>query len=186
MRRLLFALVCLFLLAALATPSVACELRGVTPFETPIFAGQTIDAGTAYITNDGCDIVITAFAENGWQFQEAHAYVGNDPTPLNRGGNPAPGRFPYSLDFANPVLDFEVRVPLSSLGITIGRGGRCVQETVWVALHVVVGNGGSGKKSTETGWAFGPSAFGKRWGWEIPYEVQCGRQDPPTDPPTEN
>lgn len=184
MRRLLLALSCLVLFVAFTSPASACDLDGVRSVSTPIFAGKTIDAGTAYFTNDGCDLIIRAFAENGWKFEEAHAYAGQTPTPLNRGGNPAPGRFPYALNFSSPVTDFEIRIPLSSLGVSIDpRGGRCEEETLWIALHVVVGNGGSGKNSTETGWAFGPSSFGKRWGWEFPYQVQCGRV---VDPPPNN
>ena len=172
MRHLFFALVCLS--TFLASPTIACDLEDVEATTTPIFAGKTLDAGAAVITNDGCDIVITAFADNGWSFDEAHAYVGTSPTPTNRGGNPAPGRFPYSLDFPESVSDFEFRAPLSSLGIVLNDPEDCEEQTVWIALHVVVSSGDSGGKATETGWAFGPSSFGKRWGWEIPYQIQCG------------
>lgn len=136
---------------------------------TTIFGGQTIEVGNLAITNDDCDLILRAVADDGWSFWEAHAYAGVDQTPTNGGGNPAPGRFPYGLNFSTPVSDFEFRIPLASLGLSENGCG----ESVWIALHVVVGNG----SQEETGWAFGQEFAGRRWGWELPYTIGCDEDE---------
>jgi hypothetical protein len=79
---------------------------------TTLYAGQTIDAGTASVWNSREKLQIQVEALEGWMISEIQIYVGTDPVPTKK-GNPAPGQFPYKKEYTNPthqhtlVLDLE-------------------------------------------------------------------------------
>ena len=58
---------------------------------------------------------------NGWRINTIQIYVGSDPVPTVKGGNPNQGAFPYKDEFDNPkpihtlVLDLD-----EDLGVSWG------------------------------------------------------------------
>lgn len=174
----LVAIVLTTLFLAGAAAAQECDLDDPDVTQTVVYGGQTIPVGVAQISNDNCDLIITVIGQNGWEFSEYHIYAGEESTPLNKGGNPRPGRFPYKGEFSGTVADFEVRIPLDAV-VEFDEDECEDAPPAVIAIHVVAIQSDSGQE--ETGWAFGPRSFPKRWGWELDYFVQC-EDDGPDDP----
>lgn len=74
-------------------------------YTVSLCAAQDQDIGSVSVVNDDETIYITfEIDEPGWYLAETHVAVGEIPT--NRGGNPQPGRFPWSCE-ASGTLGFE-------------------------------------------------------------------------------
>ncbi len=136
---------------------------------TDMHAGQTTNIGTATVGNDDHEITIDVDAGQPYLLAEVHIYVGSDPVPTNNAGNPAPGQFPYSIEFPEPVVSHELAVPLAELDVGC-------DDQLNVAVHAVVvsfdeqGN----EVFEETAWGFGDERFdGMRWGWWFEYGICC-------------
>lgn len=125
-----------------------------------IYAGQHIDVGTLTVSNDEENIFVTYdLSGTDWKLSETHLFVGNvDDLPLNGGGNPKIGHFPYS-ESHNGEQIYTYTLPREDF-----------EECFAVAAHaVVVKDGGKGKGGgSETAWANGGTEFpGHRWGWYL-------------------
>jgi hypothetical protein len=135
---------------------------------TPILAGQHIDAGEVTITNDWDTLYVDATTHDGWLIKEIHVYVGTDPVPVNNGGNPAPGQFPYKVSFAEPYpSQHQFAIPLEDLEVGCG-------DTLNVAFHaalVKVDEYGE-VIDEETGWGQG-DPIGKNWAMGFEYTICC-------------
>ena len=84
---------------------------------TPLFAGQTINAGSVTVTNDSSFIYVTYLTANGYTLTQTHLYVGNCALiPVNNPGNPIPGQFPYKSTHSN-LTSYTYAVPISAIGI---------------------------------------------------------------------
>jgi hypothetical protein len=140
-------------------------------FQTPIYAGQTIPAGTVTVSNDDATLTVEVATTGGWEAAEIHLYASAEPLPLNDAGNPVPGLFPYSVSaFSDPVTSWIFTLNLAD-ELAVGCG-----DTLYVAVHFELV--GAGK---ETGWAFGDLTWpGERWGWYFTYTICCGGG--PSDP----
>jgi hypothetical protein len=145
---------------------------------TTLYAGQTIDAGTASVWNSREKLQIQVEALEGWRISEIQIYVGTDPVPTKK-GNPVPGKFPYKKEYADPshqhtlVLDLEEDLAFS-WGIPWED-----QRIQNVAVHAdLVQLDEKGKIIAEEGaWAFGPAEFeGDQWGWWFSYEIAHPRR----------
>jgi hypothetical protein len=137
--------------------------------ETDLIAGQHTDTGSVSVSNDEDEIMITVDAASPYLLSEVHIYVGTDPVPTNNGGAPAPGQFPYKVEFPEPVGSYELDVALAELGVGC-------DESLNVAVHaVVVSFDRSGNEIfSETAWGFGDEEFeGSRWGWSFDYGICC-------------
>lgn len=146
-------------------------------WQSTLIAGQSIDAGTVVVTNTAHELLVEITTSEPWLLAEVHIYAGLDPVPLNDGGNPAPGQFPYSMVFEPPYY------PQAQYAIRLADIGAGCGDTINVAVHaavVQVGEGG-GLTDGETAWADGPTPFpGSRWGWSFPYAICC------VEPPEED
>jgi hypothetical protein len=139
------------------------------PHETELIAGQHTDTGSVTVSNDDDEIMIAVDAALPYLLAQVHIYVGTDPVPVNNGGNPAPGQFPYKVEFPEPVASYDLAVALADLGVGC-------DDQLNVAVHAVVvsfdrqGN----EVFAETAWGFGDEEFeGNRWGWSFDYGVCC-------------
>jgi hypothetical protein len=139
------------------------------PHETGLIAGQHTDTGSVTVSNDADEIMIAVDATAPYLLAEVHIYVGTDPVPTNKSGNPAPGQFPYTIEFPEPVASHDLAVALAELGV-----GCDDQLNVAVHASVVSFDGEGNEVFSETAWGFGDEAFeGSRWGWSFDYGICC-------------
>ena len=113
-------------------------------FETDLIAGQNTDSGNIIVSVIDGNLDVTYETEGDWVILEVHLFVG-DPNdlPVNNGGNPIIGQFPYSESYSPG----ETSITFNNI-IEIPLG-----ESVWIAAHAVVLNTVTGQE--ETAWAAG-------------------------------
>jgi hypothetical protein len=131
---------------------------------TPLYAGQTIPAGTVLITNDADSIYVTINLASSWYLRQLHVYVGSyQNMPMNSQNVPIPGQFPINLAFSGNAQSATVSYSLNGL-----------QQCYIVAVHAEVSQIINGVTvQTETAWSFGdPFINTNRWGWTTPYCTQ--------------
>lgn len=106
------------------------------PTEVRLLADQDLDVGVVRVTNDLVNVCVTyaldleALAQ-GWRLHETHLFIGSDASgiPVNRAGNPIPGRFPYGEVGLGGVESWGYCLSLAELGDP---------ATVIVAAHSVI------------------------------------------------
>lgn len=131
-------------------------------------AGQNIDTGTVSITNDEHDLIVVIEGTGGWKISEWHIYAGTGGVPLNGGGNPVIGRFPYGGSLRSAQEQVIVTIPLDEIG------GSCGAE-LEIAVHSVMKKKQGLWTYSETAWARWDEQFpGARWGGSFGYTVCCG------------
>ena len=131
-------------------------------FTTTLLAGQHINVGTLTISNDKENLYVTYTVSGNWWLSETHLYVGSkDNLPLNGGGNPKIGHFPYHGDH-ELVKTYPFTIPLDQL-----------DECFVISAHAVVIKKENGEvTASETAFGEGKeeNVFpGNRWGWYIDY-----------------
>ncbi|MGQ0737716.1 MAG: hypothetical protein ACT4OJ_01530 [Bacteroidota bacterium] len=89
----------------------------VTPVETPLLAGQTIDVGSVTVWNDETNVYVHYQATGNYKLKKTHLYVGAcSGIPTNNSGNPRIGQFPYQTTHGTTgVQQFTYTIPKSSL-----------------------------------------------------------------------
>eukprot|EP01115_Flamella_aegyptia_P013563 TRINITY_DN730_c0_g1_i1.p1 TRINITY_DN730_c0_g1~~TRINITY_DN730_c0_g1_i1.p1 ORF type:complete len:312 (+),score=79.06 TRINITY_DN730_c0_g1_i1:270-1205(+) len=97
-----------------------------------------------------------------WKIKATHIYLSTSPITSP---NPAPGQFNYKQEFKTAVTSHIAELPFPS-GIDCKND---LQGTVYIAVHTDMVRFGQ----QETGWAFGPYPFEKKWGWSFEYDVCC-------------
>jgi len=166
---------------------------GCPQLTTPIYAGQTINAGNLVVWNDLTNLYVKYQFNTGFTANTLHLWVGCDllQVPLSGGNNPqpVPGQFPYSYNL-NGGNTYTFTIPLtavSNCGINFG----CPNSpaNIYVLAHAEVNTPSNGG---QTGWSYtGNTACGKsfeqqwgsnRWGWITCYTFCC---DPVNNNPPE-
>jgi hypothetical protein len=106
------------------------------PTEVRLLADQGLDVGVVRVTNDLANVCVTyaldaAALAQGWRIHETHLFIGSDASaiPVNRAGNPVPGRFPYGEVDLGGIESWGHCVSFEELGAT---------GTVVVAAHSVI------------------------------------------------
>lgn len=132
------------------------------------WAGQTIDAGSVTIYNDGANLYLTVYSEFGFQggTEQVKAWVGKDLAllPANRNGTPIPGQFPWKLTVTSGTTA-TLTLPLSTLGL-----GTLGGETVYVVVHGDVLAAAAGKTpKAETAFGGDTAGAGPRWWFYTQY-----------------
>lgn len=146
-----------------------------TPLTVRLLAGQTIDAGSVTIANDGENLCVRYETHGGWFLSATHLHIASSLSgiPMTKGGNPIPGQFAYSRSYDPPVTDDEYCFTLAELGYTAG-------DTIFVAAHAVVKQiVNDSIISQQTGWGEGPGFPGKNWATYFMYTIQECDDDPP-------
>ena len=121
-----------------------------------LLAGQDSPVGSVEVSNDGWNLyVVYTVDAPGWAMTEAHLAVAAEESdiPQTKKGNPIPGQFPYSEEFAEPMTGWMVTIPLGDL--TTG-------DEVVVAAHAALVN--VDEEIEETAWADG-TRFVERGNW---------------------
>lgn len=79
-------------------------------------AGQHIEAGSVEVSNDMNNLYISINTKDKWFFGATHIYVGSkDNMPVNGGGNPKIGNFPYKSSHDPLVQSYLLTIPLAQL-----------------------------------------------------------------------
>lgn len=94
-------------------------------------AAQDADIGDVNVWNDA-DYLYVEFVINepDWYLEETHVAVGAAEDMVNRGGNPAPGQFPYACeDIGDRATQCQVKIDLGDVGVS--------GDIVDVAAHAV-------------------------------------------------
>ncbi|WKK67400.1 hypothetical protein [Lutimonas zeaxanthinifaciens] len=142
--------------------SQSCE----DPIDFPLMAGQHIEVGTVYVSNDENYIYVSyEITESEWLLQETHLFIGDiGGAPFTNSGNPQIGRFTYQATH-DYVHEYVYTHPINKIG----------EEVSIIAHAVVVKRDGDNTKANETAFGKGQIEFdGNRWGWIINYEsVDC-------------
>ncbi len=138
-----------------------------------IYAGQHINVGELLVSNDETNLYVTYKVMGNWFLTESHLYVGPyGDLPLNGGGNPKIGNFPYHGAHQN-MQEYTFTIPLNQID-------KDINGCFIVAAHGVVKEIVDGKVvGSETAWGQGDDEFpGNRWGWYITYcEEECDEND---------
>ncbi len=144
---------------------------------TTLFAGQHIEVGEVTISNDEYNLFITYNVTGNWWLEETHLFVGLETNlPLNGGGNPKIGHFPYHGDH-DLTQSYTFTIPLNQL-----------EECYVISTHAVVVKKENGDiTSSETAFGFGENEFpGNRWGWYFKYcNQECDDKDDDLDDETD-
>lgn len=153
---------------------------GVDPNDCPTdvrlnVGGRNVDTGTVAVTNNDTDLFVVITGANGWKVDEWHVFAGTGSVPLNSGGSPTIGRFPYSGDPHGSTGQVVVTIPLADLGAACG-------TNINLAVHSVMTKRSLWSTTSETAWAEWDLAFpGARWGGTYGYTLCCG-DSPEPDP----
>ncbi|NQU47595.1 MAG: hypothetical protein HQ519_03015 [Planctomycetes bacterium] len=158
----------LSLLAVTALLAAPVAAQSCDKFTTDLYAGQSIDSGYVNVTNTGTHLRIGVRTEHDWLMEEVHIYAGLTPVPVNGGGNPSPGQFPYKTTYSPPVDRHVEMIPLTDLGASCG-------DTLYLAVHlsVVKLDVNGNVTDQETAWGFGNPYTGNNWGWWFNYDLCC-------------
>lgn len=150
-----------------------------------LFAGQFIDAGTVCAAYDAdTDVLTITYATApGWFLGETHLWVGPEPMPTNRKGNPQIGRFPYTDEFVTDcatgvtTFSYDIASYAASMGFPTCD---CTSDTTSVLLEAAAHaalykcDGDGNVIQTETGWGNGDEITeGGSWATESAYCLTC-------------
>jgi len=134
-----------------------------TSDSTALYVGQTIPVGYVLFTNDDEFLYVTYHTTDGWYLGSTKLYVGElSNLPVNGGGNPVLGQFPYQQDHDLSVSDFTYTIPLTGL-----------PSCYILATYADVYKNDGGIVLSEGAWGFGtefPDA--SQWGWYYDYCTQ--------------
>ena len=140
-----------------------------------LYAGQTIDAGTVTVANDGTSLCVTYATTGDWRLTETHLHIGLvlGDIPQTGSGNPKVGKFRWAHDLDPSATTDEYCFLLSELGYTAG-------AQLLVAAHAVVERIVDGVPvQNETGWGDGLDFPGANWATYMVHEVQeCNGEVP--------
>jgi hypothetical protein len=145
----------------------------VTPVETAMLAGQSINVGTVTVWNDANNVYVNYVMTGDYRVKKTHLYVGAcSGIPVNNAGNPRIGQYPYQTTHGTTgVQSFLYIIPKSSLPPE----GTCL----CVSSHAeVVAYNTSGQQTfSQTGWGQGEQITdGGSWAMKFGYcpLYECG------------
>jgi hypothetical protein len=138
-----------------------------TPTVATFYAGQNTNVGSVTISNSKDSVFVTYTTSGGWVMGNVHLYVGAlANVPLNGGGNPVIGNFPYTTN-------------LNSMGnlVTFAFPESAFSSCFIVAAHADVYKVVNGAVvQTETAWG-GGTRFTQRGSWAT-YSNYCKQSCP--------
>ncbi|MCZ4693379.1 hypothetical protein DWB61_01685 [Ancylomarina euxinus] len=78
-----------------------------------LYTKDNIDVGHVSIMNDGTNIYVTYFADEGWFLKETNLFVGKkEDIPLKKDGEPDKDKFPFVDKFIMPITSYEYVIPI--------------------------------------------------------------------------
>ncbi|HAL30236.1 MAG TPA: hypothetical protein DCP20_05925 [Coriobacteriia bacterium] len=155
-------LLALALVASIAPPVFAVDPAPVHDYgpgkhTADLLAGNKLtDVGSVEVFNDQQKLYVSVLPD-GWQIAEVQIYAGHEPIPVNRKGQPAPGQFPYKVEYEEPVAEYRKVLDLrGDLGVAWGVPfvSKRVQN---IAVHVSLVDPATGESTGA--WAEGARFF---------------------------
>jgi hypothetical protein len=128
-----------------------------------LIAGQHINVGSITVSNDLSNIYIKFSTTGEWYLQKTHLFVGNQSQlPINRGGNPQIGQYPYQTQHSPIVQEYIYTLPLELF-----------ESTVTISAHaeVVKLNSSNSIVQSETAWGQGTRISNKSWAMYFTYTI---------------
>ncbi|MDF9828963.1 hypothetical protein [Parabacteroides sp. PF5-6] len=128
------------------------------PFVTSLIAGKQTPVGTVTVGNDKENLYVTYTLDASWNLSDTKLFVGDDADlPVNNGGNPQMGHFPYKTTHSPAVNTFTYVISLEEISecVTIAAQGEVI----------------SPEEQTASAWGEG-TAFGKSGAMKFEYCVQ--------------
>lgn len=122
-----------------------------------LIAGKNYLAGNITVGNDSENLYVTYQAAENWYFTTLHLFVGNYQSIQLNNGNPAPGQFPYSVNFNQQTQMYTFVIPISQLENTFG----CFTVATHASMYKKNANGQI--TQTETAWSGANNFPGKNW-----------------------
>ena len=128
-----------------------------------LVAGQNTVAGTVTVEQDAVNMYITYTTTGGWVLSKTHLFAGAcSAIPVNGGGNPVPGQFPYKSNHNN-VTTYTYVVPVSAIGT-----GNCGCIAAHAALKKL--NAAGSVIQQETGWGEGTPINPNGGNWAMKFD----------------
>jgi len=158
---------------------VANMLAPAYALEKPLYAGQTFEVGKVEVYIDGTDLVVKyTITATGWCLNETHLAVAAQlaSIPRTKKGNPIPGQFNYTAEFAPPdpgdpgTLTWEQRIPLTAFPVGTKVVYIAAQAVVqmWEYVDLVWTMTGD-----ETAWASGDRFSTSTWGMYFTFPISA-------------
>ncbi len=141
--------------------------------EYPLWAGQNIDTGNLYVSNDAQNLYVSYVTENGWKLKATHMHVATSLAgiPKNKQGVPVPGKFAFSSSHNPYITEYTYQIPLSSLGLSFG-------QNIVVAAHAeVLKERPDGSYQQETAFGGNVAGPGNRWWYYATYTIVQPQSD---------
>jgi hypothetical protein len=163
----------------------SARMDGTCGTETtcPLWAGQTINAGTLAIENDNTNLYVT-YTTTGI-FDMLHLWVGTnfELMPQTNNGTPIPGQFPYKYDVEGGNTHV-FTIPLKDIPFYDMKCGVNTKTPILVVAHAEVNVLGGGKETAFGGCVPVNVKEAGRWYYYASHSVQCCDGTTPP-PPTE-
>lgn len=114
--------------------------------EYSLLAGQYIESGSIYTSNDDENLYISYNTIDGWELKKIHLYIGTiDGLPTTNNGNPKIGQFPIKANFQQGTTTYNITIPRGELS-----------DCVVIAAHAEVVKVENGQVvQSETAWSEG-------------------------------
>lgn len=78
-----------------------------------LFTKDNLDVGHVSIMNDGTNVYVTYFVDEGWFLKETNLFIGKkEDIPLKKKGEPDKKKFPYVDKFDIPLTSYEYVIPI--------------------------------------------------------------------------
>jgi hypothetical protein len=159
----------------------AIYVNGTASSFADLIAGQNIVAGTLNLDDIDTDnnglpdaLEVTYNAGTGWSLDAIHLWVGTTSPPMNRGGQPVPGHYPYKASNIQAGT-YTVTIPFSDFGYACDQAN----HIYLVSAHAELRN--TTTDQTEGAWGDGVRLTTKgSWARTTTIEIACDR------PPTSN
>ncbi len=164
-QRILSLLLALALVASVAPPVFATDTVPAHDFGPGkhtadlLVGAKLVDVGDVEVYNDQQKLYINVLPD-GYRINEVQIYAGDQPIPVTTGGQPAPGQFPYTVKYAEPVSEHQLVLDLhQDLGVAWGVPftSKRVQN---IAVHVSMWDSANGKSTGA--WAGGAHFFSEK------------------------
>lgn len=129
-----------------------------------LLAGKDILIGSLTVSNDDENLYVTYNTSSTWVIKETHLFAGGDTVdissiPVNNGGNPKVGHYPYKNEHDN-VNEYTYTISLDDIPL----------DVMLISAQAEVIN--SETSEEEGAWAEGIEFPGGNWAMYFPYQVQ--------------
>ncbi|MDZ4181625.1 MAG: hypothetical protein U1B83_02015, partial [Candidatus Cloacimonadaceae bacterium] len=140
----------------------------------PIWAGQSINAGTLSIHNDAQYLYVSYSMNDDWMLEQTHVHIAKNinQIPMTRKGIPIPGQFQYSTTHNPNIGLYSYQILLADHNLIPG-------DNILVAAHASVVRGSliDNTYQQETGWGGNVPGPGTRWWFFATYTLTTPPRD---------